>query len=69
MKVRWCTEKDHGDSHYWCEGCSGLSKEAFIIYKMRGDLVFCLKCMQELQAVISPLTLLVQTGKDTLEGR
>lgn len=66
FKVKYCTEKDNKHSHYWCDGCSGLSKDAFVIEKeMRGDWIVCPKCMESLQAAVSPLSILVQTGKDT----
>jgi len=68
--VKWCTEKDHRDSHYWCDGCGGLSAEAFVIETKRGlHWIHCFQCMQALQAAVSPLTLLVQTGKDTAENK
>jgi len=68
FKVRWGTEEDNRDSPYWCDGGSGLSKDAFVIEKeMRGDWILCSKCMQDFQSVISPLSILVQTGKDTIK--
>lgn len=70
FKIRWGTEKENRDSHYWCDACSGLSKDAFVIEKeMRGDWILCFKCMQDFQSTISPLSILVQTGKDTMKEK
>jgi hypothetical protein len=72
FKVKWCIEKDSQHlPHYICDGCNEVMDEIFMIDNDKGrgdDLILwmlCSDCMEALQAVISPLSILVQTGKDT----
>lgn len=67
FKIEWRTREQHEDSYYWCDTCGSLEYDSFAIVHSRDDWIVCQECMLALQAAISPLSVLVQTGKNTEE--
>lgn len=66
FKVEWYLKKRN--TCYLCCGCGERVIETFKIESRKFHLgYFCPSCMESLQAVVSPLSILVQTGKDTKE--
>ena len=82
MKVRWREAyrdfpKEGEDRCFYsiCCGCNKKVPGVFTIIKSENEKVMeilcnlCPSCMKSLQAVISPLSILVQTGKDTIREK
>jgi len=64
--IRWSKVRDE-ECPFYCIGCGEQVREAFIITR-RSEIYYttlCLGCVQALHSTLSPLSILVLTGKDT----